>query len=202
MNERAVIAWRSMPHDMKLARVRELTDEGMTAKEIADVFNVGIPAYNHITRNAIIGFWNRNNITSKSGYTPTRYKTAEEKAAADKARKVSAQASAQVRAALGKRTANTVARDTIAARKARNEQPRPSKAPELVAKPVPAPDCARPMLATYGMRCRAVVDGRDEYGLAMVCGSPAHNSDSAWCAHHARLYTRAPEGRQARSWWR
>ena len=198
MNERAVIAWRSMPHDMKLARVRELTDEGMTAKEIADVFNVGVPAYNHITRNAIIGFWNRNNITSKSGHTPPRYKTAEEKAAADKARKVSAQATAQVRAALGKRTANAVATLTIAARKARNAPPAASAA----APAIPAPDTAVPLLSVRALQCRAVVDGRDEYGLAMVCGSPAHNSDSAWCAHHARLYTRAPEGRQARSWWR
>lgn len=198
MNERAVIAWRSMPHDMKLARVRELTDEGMTAKEIADVFNVGVPAYNHITRNAIIGFWNRNNITSKSGHTPPRYKTAEEKAAADKARKVSAQATAQVRAALGKRTANAVATLTIAARKARNAPPAASAA----APAIPAPDTAVPLLSVRALQCRAVVDGRDEYGLAMMCAAPTTDTTVSYCPHHRKLYKVPVEKRSARMGWR
>lgn len=196
MNERAVIPWRSLSKDTKLARVKELTERGLTCSQIAAEFNRGVPHYYQITRNAIVGFWHRNGIKSKSeqavrgGFTPESQAKAQ---ATREANRISATRSAEVRTSLGKRTGNFIARCSIAARKARAGEEKPW----LV--PIPAADRiagqAVPMMDIRAFECRAVVDGKDEHGLAMMCGASVHHPDSAWCADHAKRYTRPVEPR-------
>ena len=191
MNTRAQIPWRSTPHADKLARVRALTDEGLTASQIAEAFNRGLPEWLHITRNAIIGFWNRNGTKSKSGVKSGAGGFAPEVQAKIQAnRQIRCAAAAAVRnikkRQLGIRTGNAVARDTIAARKARAGNP-----PRLPVAPLPPAEVvhgAVPMLQVRSFQCRAVVEGRCPDGLAMMCGAETSSDTSSWCAHHARLY--------------
>lgn len=192
MNERVLIPWRSMPLDMKLERVKALTAEGKTASEIAAIINTGIPAYNHTTKNAIIGFWGRNGITSQSnsvgGWSPDRIARAQE--AREERHRISAQVEADKREAMGKRNANLIARNTIAARKARSAVPAPHPPKVAVMTVADLPTAGVPMLERTGFTCRSVREDKDQYGLAMMCGSPVHREESSWCEYHARLYTR------------
>ena len=194
MNEIARIPWRSMPLDMKLERVRALTAEGKSALQIAEAINAGIPAYNQITRNAIIGFWNRHGIKSMSGlktgggWANSDIQTKAQEAKRERHR-ISAQVEADKREALGIRLANLVARNTIMARKARTATaPRPPKVPAMTVHDLPV--AGVPMLERTGFTCRAVREDKDQYGLAMMCGAKVHHPDSSWCEYHAKRFTR------------
>lgn len=213
MNMSVQIPWRSMPPEMKRERVEAMTEEGLTGSQIAARINAGLPPEHHITRNCIIGYWHRNRITSKSPRSArggfdnpatmekiqAKHREKWERYRAERAERtpfwaaISATVSASVQTRLGTKTKNDLARAKAAAERA------PQRTEKRLV-PVPHADriagAAIAMMDIRAFECRAVVEGKDELGLAMMCGRPVHDVESAWCAEHARLYTRPLPPRQ------